>query len=1051
MGTKESCHSVRFSRLMMGGVAEAVSAIIGDKALAWTATRRLGLGLVLAACAAAAARAEPVNPGEIPAWRGKAPGTAYLGPDALWRPREWLVFHMLDEKGGGFNLTFTVRDMNVYMQGPRPVFFLALGPKDEIFAQSLMEDDGVVSGNERHRDGIYDTFQDLRYREWHKCHSPNGYPPGKERSPMLDAPERLAARSLTLTIPPSAGPGLYRVVVIASWDHWISVTPDRPLPTGVHPGPGPLYAHKDRLKDAFVYVPKGAQDIGLALTEEIQPYSWTVSVRQEDGKEVGHTTPRTSYSYLILKDAIPETVYRVSVSGSQAGCCLSMDGLPFVLCPDADTARRIHGGVEVDGKGRWTYHHSARELLRWSESRRPEELAVEAKPPEKPFPLLDRRKGITTADAPRILESQDLDPKSPSFGVFKDTGDKEFEKKFNCFGSKADALTQLFTSDRKDNPYFGDQALLRRVLLSLFSIGYVARQGPYSQYEHAATPKRYGEFKEDQFWGLPFRSGWMGLATDALHVNIANSLKPFVEKALPQDVVKQWKRSVALWGYSRALAHAGECTNQWGLNLSGMANCCKFADDPALTALLNRGVERWSTPGVLGRVNPDPSPYSSKSSVGYGHSCDMGWTGAGFPADGQGFDTEYCNEGVAFIRGAYEVTRQPGVVARWGDYMRLKAHLALPVDGKADGSLTCPTDMAHRTPFNHAAPPIYDEMAGQDYYDAFKYSSKMKARKSGEADPRPPAKPFPCLDDGSFVRNFDNLFYFVKTPAYYSIVYAGETTPQWTGFAGKMRTKDGSTAFYGSPDDCGYGGKGRVPSKLGGVSAVFVKGCGPVLLTGNQNVFYTNNVWSRRRMEAAGAPPLTGPGGVHIPEYDCGGYVTPWVSFDERNRVVNKTLEFQYVPLLINRTIFLRDDLVAVSLEVFAKDDLDLEELCEAIPYYAAPGRTVRLFKADWSEGAKLPVWGVKDDGKDIDDSPATFRAVDIASATGAGAAFVFEKEMTFKQTPPFNNVRSFNLPLSAKMTRGTRQAIRYLIVPHQQAVTAAQLKQAALSERLPQ
>ena len=46
-----------------------------------------------------------------------APGTAYLGPDVLWRTREGLVFHMQDDVGTGFQVTFTVRDMNVYMQG----------------------------------------------------------------------------------------------------------------------------------------------------------------------------------------------------------------------------------------------------------------------------------------------------------------------------------------------------------------------------------------------------------------------------------------------------------------------------------------------------------------------------------------------------------------------------------------------------------------------------------------------------------------------------------------------------------------------------------------------------------------------------------------------------------------------------------------------------------------------------------------------------------------------------------------------------------------------
>ncbi|MCF7837909.1 MAG: hypothetical protein K9N49_04695, partial [Candidatus Marinimicrobia bacterium] len=146
------------------------------------------------------------RPGPAPEWRGTV-GTDYLGPDVLWRPREWLVFHMLDDAGTGFDLEFTVRDMNIYMQGPRRVLFWVIGPEGETLHQSFMEDDGVVAGNEQYRDGIYDVYQDYRYREWHRIHSPGGYPPGKQRSPYLAHPERLPYRRTTATVP-AGGPGL---------------------------------------------------------------------------------------------------------------------------------------------------------------------------------------------------------------------------------------------------------------------------------------------------------------------------------------------------------------------------------------------------------------------------------------------------------------------------------------------------------------------------------------------------------------------------------------------------------------------------------------------------------------------------------------------------------------------------------------------------------------------------------------------------------------------------------------------------------------------------
>ena len=166
--------------------------------------------VVIAACVLAshalAGAAGEGAPG-IPAWRGKAPGTAYLGPDVLWRCREGLVFHMHDDNGDGFILSVSVRDMNTYQQGPRPVLLWMTGPRGDTVAHKLLEDDGEENGDFLRCDGISDVFQDFRYREWHRVHSPAGRPPGKERSAYLDAPQSIPGRTVTMVVPPAgAGP-----------------------------------------------------------------------------------------------------------------------------------------------------------------------------------------------------------------------------------------------------------------------------------------------------------------------------------------------------------------------------------------------------------------------------------------------------------------------------------------------------------------------------------------------------------------------------------------------------------------------------------------------------------------------------------------------------------------------------------------------------------------------------------------------------------------------------------------------------------------------------
>ncbi|MBT5146403.1 MAG: hypothetical protein HN559_18355 [Gemmatimonadetes bacterium] len=311
----------------------------------------------------------------VPAWRGEHPGTAWLGADMLWRTREWLIFHMQDETGGGFNLDLTIRDQNIYMQGERPVVVSVIGPQDEVLARQLVPDDGITSGDADHREGIYDVFADYRYREWHRVHSPGGVPPGKTRSPVLQAPEQLDPTLVHVEVP-DAGPGLYRVVVIASWDHYISLTPDRPIATGIHPGPGPLSVHGDRLAPgAYLWVPATTQHLGVSLTEEVLPSTATLSIHDETGTRVASRRARSFLTYVVDEAPQKNSVYRIVVTEAQPGAGLHIRGVPPVLAPDVQTARLIHGGMEIDNKDRHTFHHHQRRLDAWSDQLRVDDRA----------------------------------------------------------------------------------------------------------------------------------------------------------------------------------------------------------------------------------------------------------------------------------------------------------------------------------------------------------------------------------------------------------------------------------------------------------------------------------------------------------------------------------------------------------------------------------------------------------------------------------------------------------------------------------------------------
>jgi len=955
---------------------------------------------------------------------------SYLGPDVLWRPREALVFHMLNEQGAGFAVTVTLRDMNTYMQGPRAAFFMITGPKDEVLARQFIEDDGVVSGNAQYHDGMHDVYADFRYREWHGVHSPGGYPPGKQRSPYLMHPERLPARTVHVRVP-AAGKGLYRVTVQGCWDHWVSVSTDRPMPAGVHCGAGPMYVHGDRLSETYLYAPTNLQDIAVSVSEEVQPYNWRVQLEDPSGGVLAATRPRTFMSYMIHRGAKGGRVYRMRVTGKTTGACLHVRGLPPLFCPDAETARKLRGGLQIDMAGRVTYHHHQRVLEAWARSLKPADLRVNVAAPTSSKTLGGRR-GIKLKDVAAAIDGQNVDPNSPDFGKANGRG-----------------LQLAVTTDDPDNPYRANPALVRRVLLA--SLPRLRMLNAFCWYDGKRDGPTTIEPDSDKLFTIPFRSQWYAMH-GGKHVTAALAVKDLMDKALPSEVADAWKHSFRLWCYARALVHQGECSNQWCRTLDDMARACRLLDDPFALEILNRRIDIMTTPGGLGRACPDPTPYSTKSAVKYTYSVDNGMLGDGCLSDGLGFDSQYCIEQVSCIRDAWAVTQHPGFLRWWNPYFKLKTHLTLTKSGGPPSHVfvgTCsPTDINHRTRY-------YTHKCGlaTDAVDKVTYADLWRPTPGVE-----PKRPWPCLEVGSFTRVIDNKYFFIKTPAYYAIAHGGPTNYDYMYF-GMADVKDGSASLVGYTG-MHYGGIGRKCTKPGGISAVFVPGGGPTLLCQNHNVMFSNVVWGRRRTPVC---PKWEKGHVD-PTIVSSGYAHPYVEFDERSRMYRKTETLTYAPLQVTRTIHFQDSAIAVTVDLLATNDLDLVELYECVPYFVDK-RVLHVYGADlmqatrftapkprtttgkWPRGQE-PADDLKGWPTDLPD--ATFRAVDIATESGIGSAFVFDRERTFRQTQPIRYRRvaaatgAFNLPLRPRMAAGSRQTVRYVIYSHNSPVTPADIQRIA-------
>ncbi len=970
----------------------------------------LGLAGLLAGCASI---------DHAPTWKGQ-PGTAFLGDDVLWRPREALVFHMLDEEGTGFDLRFTVRDMNTYVHAPAPVSFFVEAPDGTIAATAFLEDDGMVGGDFKHQDGIYDPFADFRYRQYHRANSPGGRPPNKERSPYLDKPDKLPARVVRVRVPAS-GKGLYRVSVTGRWDHWISITPSRPLSTGVHPGGGPFYVHGLQLKKTFFYVPKTSQDIGLAITEEIEPYNWALALKTEGGRLVKAVKAQGFSTFLSLT---PETdaVYQLEIEGDTTGACLHGKGFPMVLCPDAATARKIHGGMEVDPRGRYSFHSSIRMLDQWSDSLQEADLAVGVKLSEKQRNIsFKERRGHSNytfklGDVETALNEQSIDPASEDFGMLK-----------GRIGhlKKEDLLAFVAGFDDPRNPYFGQPAIVRRVLLA--NLANLRKLDPAFRFETADLAfTKPAEVKH--YFNLPVRSNWYGLGGDANHVESLLALKDVIGKGLPDDVINAWKQAFALWAYGRINMHVGEVANQWGYNFNNMLKIFQVTGDVELEKAIRRHAELVSTPNLYGRLNPDETPFDRKKGR---LDTDCGLTPSGYMPEQMGFDGEYTCEQTMLWGRIWQHTRQQGIVDWFNQFNTLKTYVTLSKNEKAPQvcfSQTCsPTDLNFRTRYMTHKNHQPREMVGQvDYLDLWFPEKGVE-----------PAKPWPFLQDKDFTKIVDDKFFLINKSGYYAILYGGPRLPIWANWSASAGLEGDSLNFDGF-EGAGYGAWGQSACKPGGISALYVKGCGPVLLGQNHTVMDSNTVWGRAKQ------PLFKAWRQDVdPTEFASCYAQPDVDFDADVSTYRIREKIPFMPLTVTRTIRFNDESIDVAVDVEASAPVSCQELNYSIPFFADK-RAVTAVSGAGDTQVEIPEAVTTPSRPRYPDAeleksrwdmkPFVARAIAVNADNGTGVVYEFDRERTVKPLRPFRYRAvapasgSFMLALPNTLKAGERVRLSYRI-----------------------
>lgn len=501
---------------------------------------------------------------------------------------------------------------------------------------------------------------------------------------------------------------------------------------------------------------------------------------------------------------------------------------------------------------------------------------------------------------------------------------------------------------------------------------------------------------------------------------------------MPPEAAAAWKRSYDIWNEARWHMHSTEVSNQWLYNMVSMLRNAQITGDDTIAEVVRGQLRSLLTPGLYGRRNPDPAV--NPAPLGYTAPADSGRMRMGILAEAQGWDANYaawCQENS--LRTLYDYLEEDAIIEYLEHYGLLKGHVIMPKGGEhvaARWQAICgPTDVNFRTegqPLNDHTGRFPDDVRGRIPYADLEDTV------------------WPCLEEEPFVRGLDD-FWFVNTGQYYAISYAGHTNPDHLFF---MRAVVGE----GTASLEGYSAgrmRQRKTTKPGALSGLYVRNCGPTLLGQNYDIMFSNALWGRV------AEPVSPVWGDSVdPRLVSSAFVDARVEFDPDGRVMRRSGRFFYAPLHFTTTHRFRDDRISVTVELLAMDDVELEELYEAFPYYA-DNRLVRVWDGDWAERTLLDGSGRADTSGRAEEPRETLplRAFDVASPGGPGTAFIFDRAYSATRYGAYRYRSiaaasgSLSIQLPPRLKAGESVTYRYVIYSRQNAVDADDLRRVAAEE----
>ena len=297
---------------------------------------------------------------------------------------------VVNEDGKDFTVTLDVRDLNHRMYGPSELLVKVYPPDGKPVVREVVPDDGVVPK------GMAPPFAGWDHEAWYygTCYS-RGIEPLVRWSAFSSAGRLAAVPSRTFNYDIKVTQkGIYRVLIVGSPDHYVTLDFEPELPYGIAGSPEWLHGHGGLYRKTFIHIPKTTRSTNVHFIQFDQPATRTFSLKSPSGEVLVSGSGADGYVSTSAEflGKLDDQVLTLEISDGPGDYLVNVthqlenefkpvrakfQAVTGVLSPDMQTARNTLGGA-IYHEGKVFWQRSQVRLYEWVSRLGPEDFEYPA-------------------------------------------------------------------------------------------------------------------------------------------------------------------------------------------------------------------------------------------------------------------------------------------------------------------------------------------------------------------------------------------------------------------------------------------------------------------------------------------------------------------------------------------------------------------------------------------------------------------------------------------------------------------------------------------------